>query len=370
MMPLNIWKYNFFLAVLYTIEFQKRGLPHCHTLLWIDSKDKIQTAEEVDSYISAELPDKAADPEAYKVVADMMMHGPCGNVKPNAACMQEGMCRKKFPKKYNDNTYFDDKGHVHYRRRKTSHFVQRGEIQLDNTYVVPYNRLLCLIFHAHINVEYCGWSMLIKYLFKYISKGTDRIAARVTRPIADKTTSSDVPKIQIDEIQNFIDGRFICPHEACWRIFNFPIHHREPAVQILAVHLKDMQTITFREKEALNSILTDDGRKLTTLTQWFMYNTLYEDGRHLTYLDFPSEYIWYETSKEWKRRKHKTKSAIGRLVYVHPAAGELFTSGCCSLTKKVADHLKKSALLTRDRSLHIVQLARLWGFLTMIKNGT
>ncbi|GKA02897.1 DNA helicase, partial [Tanacetum coccineum] len=39
---------------LYTIEFQKRGLPHCHMLLWV--KNKIQHAKEVDQYISAKLP--------------------------------------------------------------------------------------------------------------------------------------------------------------------------------------------------------------------------------------------------------------------------------------------------------------------------
>ena len=86
-------------AVLYTIEFQKRGLPHCHTLLWVDARDKIKSPEEIDNFISAELPDEASDPQAYKVVADMMMHCPCGNAKPDAPCMQEGICSKHFPKK-------------------------------------------------------------------------------------------------------------------------------------------------------------------------------------------------------------------------------------------------------------------------------
>ena len=76
------------ITVLYTIEFQKRGLPHCHTLLWVDAKDKIKSPEELDRFISAELPDKISDPEAYRVVANLMMHGPCGTAKPSAPCMQ------------------------------------------------------------------------------------------------------------------------------------------------------------------------------------------------------------------------------------------------------------------------------------------
>nr|GEV78958.1 DNA helicase [Tanacetum cinerariifolium] len=74
-------------------------------------------------------------------------------------------------------------GFVHYSRRDTNISTQRQEVWLDNAYVVPFNRALCMRFYAHINVEYCGWTMLIKYLFKYISKGTDRVVANIATPI-------------------------------------------------------------------------------------------------------------------------------------------------------------------------------------------
>nr|GEZ28105.1 DNA helicase [Tanacetum cinerariifolium] len=48
-------------TLLYTIEFQKRGLPHCHSLLWISSSFKIREDSDVDKYILAELPDPIAD---------------------------------------------------------------------------------------------------------------------------------------------------------------------------------------------------------------------------------------------------------------------------------------------------------------------
>ncbi|GJY37893.1 DNA helicase [Tanacetum coccineum] len=50
-------------TVLYTIEFQKRGLPHCHTLLWVDPKDKIETAE-----LSVELPNPQEDPSEHRLL--------------------------------------------------------------------------------------------------------------------------------------------------------------------------------------------------------------------------------------------------------------------------------------------------------------
>ncbi|GKB24461.1 DNA helicase [Tanacetum coccineum] len=84
--------------LLYTVEFQKRGLPHCHTLLWVNSASRIRIAEDVDRFILAELPDPRIDPKGYNVVLELMMHGPCGAVNLKAACMKGDKYSKKFPK--------------------------------------------------------------------------------------------------------------------------------------------------------------------------------------------------------------------------------------------------------------------------------
>ncbi|GKD68890.1 hypothetical protein Tco_1322980 [Tanacetum coccineum] len=153
------------------------------------SKDNAYSArtfvrdEDIDAYISAELPPKDTDPECHRIVSELMMHGPCRQAYPAVACMQNNTrCAKHFPKEYCNRTYTDKDGFVHYRRRDTGVTTMKQNIELENSYVVPYNRQLCTLFYAHINVEYCGWTMLIKYLFKYISKGTDRVVARVSRP--------------------------------------------------------------------------------------------------------------------------------------------------------------------------------------------
>ncbi|GJT02879.1 DNA helicase [Tanacetum coccineum] len=260
------------IAIVYTVEFQKRGLPHCHTLIWVDKNSRIQSQEDIDNHISAELPSEEADPEGHRVVAEFMIHGPCGEVCPMAACMKnDPKCTKHFPKEYCHNTYTDADRFVHYRRRDTRITTTKKNVELDNGYVVPYNRQLLKTFYAHINVEHYGWTMLIKYLFKYISKGTDKIVARVTRNDARNNastpSSSSQPKIVIDEIKNYLDSRYIGPHEACWRLFEFDIHFREPAVQVLAVHGENMQRVVFRETDQLQSV-ADNPHKKTTLTEW------------------------------------------------------------------------------------------------------
>ncbi|GJS19085.1 hypothetical protein Tco_0413557 [Tanacetum coccineum] len=166
--------------------------------------------------------------------------------------------------------------------------------------------------------------MLIKYLFKYISKGTDKIVAKIVRPIGEPPAETDVASIKRDEIQNFVDGRCICPHEACWRILKYEIHSRQLAVQILSVHLENMQSVTFRDRQPLTLIVNNESKTNTTLTRWLEYNKFNQDGRHLAYIDFPKVFVWYPDSKSWHQQKKKTTCSIGRLANVHPAFGELF----------------------------------------------
>ena len=77
------------LAILYSIEFQKRGLPHVHILLWLDRENNEITPEIIDKWISAEIPDPSKDPLGYILIAEHMVHGPCGDKNFNCPCMKK-----------------------------------------------------------------------------------------------------------------------------------------------------------------------------------------------------------------------------------------------------------------------------------------
>ena len=49
-------------AMLWVIEFQKRGLPHTHILVILSNEDRISSSAEIDNVIWAQLP---PDPEGF-----------------------------------------------------------------------------------------------------------------------------------------------------------------------------------------------------------------------------------------------------------------------------------------------------------------
>jgi hypothetical protein len=78
------------ITVVYTIEFQKRGLPHSHMIIWLHKNSKKQTPEDIDEVISAEIPNPSIDLIGYQAVTEFMMHGPCGVGYENSPCMVQG----------------------------------------------------------------------------------------------------------------------------------------------------------------------------------------------------------------------------------------------------------------------------------------
>ncbi|CAN1164941.1 ATP-dependent DNA helicase PIF1 [Linum perenne] len=153
-------------------------------------KDDINKQRIFGRTVAAELPDPMIDPIGYAAATKFMLHGPCGVDFQKSPCMVDDKCKKFFPKAYTSETTIDDHGYAVYRRRMTGITAIKSGVSLDNRYVVPYNRYLIVKYQAHINIEVCHKGQLIKYLFKYITKGPDRsepVHSIVARPSCTNT---------------------------------------------------------------------------------------------------------------------------------------------------------------------------------------
>ncbi|GJX71909.1 hypothetical protein Tco_0309080 [Tanacetum coccineum] len=111
----------------------------------------------------------------------------------------------------------DSEGYPVYRRRDNENHVDMTGHKLHNGYDIPYNAMLLKRYQCHINVEWCNLTGSIKYLFKYINKGPDRVSAELYETV----TTADGQQIEkpVDEIKAFYDYRYLSACEAAWRIF-------------------------------------------------------------------------------------------------------------------------------------------------------
>ena len=314
-------------AWLYSIEWQKRGLPHCHLLLWLIAEHRI-TPDKIDNVICAEIPNPTVDPELHQIAMSNMVHGPCGSINPQSPCMQDGHCSKKYPKQYISESQLGADSYPLYKRSSPDDGGQVSTIsmrvggtridqQVDNRWIVPYNKLLLRSMNCHCNVELCMSIKSIKYVLKYVHKGCDQ---------AMFTLQSS----RVDEISDYQNARYVSSNEAVWRILEFPIHERDPPVQQLAVHLENGQRVYFTEDTARDQASRDPPK--TTLTEFFNLCQVDDFARTLYYVDVPRYYTW--NKKSWSRRKQGTpvdgfpgiKEAriLGRVYTISPRQGECF----------------------------------------------
>nr|XP_016436617.1 PREDICTED: uncharacterized protein LOC107762748 isoform X1 [Nicotiana tabacum]XP_016436618.1 PREDICTED: uncharacterized protein LOC107762748 isoform X1 [Nicotiana tabacum] len=304
-------------AFMYTVKFQKRGLPHAHFLIILDEKYKLLTPEAYDKFVCAELPDPKRNSDLFKLVTQHMLHGPCGQLNPTSPCMKKknGHCKFKFPKEFAKQTTKGKSSYPIYRRRNTGKSVEiRGQL-FDNSWVVSYNPFLLSKFNCHINVEICSDIKVVKYIYKYICKGHDKIAFHI---------HPNETNIEVDEIKEYQSARWVSPPEAVWRIFAFPISEMIPNVYHLQLHLDGQQIVSFKNTDNISRIVNNPMIKKTMLTEFFRMNSENENAitLNLLYREFPEYFVWSTTYKMWSRRQQGY--AIGRVVTCHPTEGERY----------------------------------------------
>lgn len=318
---------------MYSVEWRKLGLPHAHILIWLLNK---LHSNEVDDIISAEIPDPVTDPHLYDIVTTQMEHGPCGALNPLSPCMVDGKCTKRYPRPLVAETVTGNDGYPVYRRRSKEDNgrtikvkVQNQEIEIGNELIVPYCPLLSrLPKHMRtLRVIIRRSAKSVKYLCKYITKGSDMAVFRIALENDN------------NEISNFQMGRYVSTNEALWRLltfqfiisFQFQIHERYPTVVHLVVHLENGQRVYFTEANAAQRA---ERLPSPTLTSFFAMCETDPFAATLIYVEMLKHYTWNHSTKNFQRCKQGTPvpdwpqvfstDALGRMYTVHPRNDECF----------------------------------------------
>ena len=150
----------------------------------------------------------------------------------------------------------------------------RGNFTFNNGWVVPYNPFLLLTFECHVNVEICSSVKSVKYLHKYVYKGHDcaEVALQAIGTEADPAAVEGHVRGR-DEIQEYVDGRYVSASEAAWRLFQFSMHDISPSVTRLAVHVENGQQVYFGAAARVEEVVRkkEKMRVLSIKTNFFRH---------------------------------------------------------------------------------------------------
>jgi len=113
------------LGWVWTIEYQKRGLPHLHLLVFLRTDHQFLTAANIDRFISAELPTEpdAIGEKLCGIIQSAMVHTYCAGGNGQAMCMHglnaltTQTCRKGYPRQFQEETLITEDGYRLYRSR-------------------------------------------------------------------------------------------------------------------------------------------------------------------------------------------------------------------------------------------------------------
>ncbi|UYV73502.1 hypothetical protein LAZ67_10003841 [Cordylochernes scorpioides] len=319
-------------AYVYTIEFQKRGLPHMHLLCILDDKSKPNNSELIDKIIWVEIPEENDPSGLNSYVLKHMIHGPCiGSDSGKFLCLDSrGKCKKEFPKYFLEETIANLNGYPKYQRRNTgkSFKLENKNISVDNRWVVPYSPFLLKKYDCHINVQVCTSIKSVKYIFKYILKGHD--CANL--------------EIKYNEIKTYLNSRYVCAPESMYRIFGFDLYSKSHKIERLPVHLEDMHSLVFEEQDDILEVINKPNNKKSMLTAYFDLNINDPEARNYTYAQIPEHYIYNKKERKYHKRSRGGQKVISRIYPVSISDSELFYLRTLLLHRKGAtsyEDLKK-----------------------------
>ncbi|VDI08177.1 Hypothetical predicted protein [Mytilus galloprovincialis] len=177
----------------YRIEFQQRGSPHAHCVLWVDNAPNPDTPVKdlvkfIDKYITCSIPSAKRHPEFH-------------NLDSNIS-----------PQEYKSALELSKRGKlIIYKRNPT-------EIQINS-----YNKHLLRAWEANLDVQYClDPYACIAYMVAYITKD-EREMSQILQAVSNEANTLDFKSSMKKCASAFLNAREVSAQEAVYRLLSFPL---------------------------------------------------------------------------------------------------------------------------------------------------
>lgn len=215
--------------ILRVIEYQNRGLPHCHIVIKLD--DDHDPIRFMNRYCRATVSDLDESDDMQRklksLIQQHMLH------KCSGHCLSNGICSRGYGKnKIVEHNQVDSKGFPIHRRLAEADFN-----------IVPTHDKMILDWDGHINHEPAAQSFTVMYLFKYLFKG-------------NKTQSVEIDgDYDQDEIKTFQRGKMLCASDAAWRMFGFQNYPKSTPSTVLIKIKTPMQIKELEDNKKVCDLL-------------------------------------------------------------------------------------------------------------------
>ena len=202
------------------IEFQNRGSPHVHMLVWIEGTPNFDTPEgiaRIDEVMTCELPD---NPEMKVLINEVQRHHHTQTCYKNTSAE----CRFNFPRISSKRT--------HIVANTSNEFIKNGgricilKRKPDENFINNYNKKLLKCWRGNMDIQPCGSNESIAmYIAKYCSKNEPtqmsldlREAIRKIRQ-EHNSTSAKICKI----CMKILHEQQVSAYECVYRLCHLPL---------------------------------------------------------------------------------------------------------------------------------------------------
>lgn len=288
----------------YRVEFQQRGSPHIHMVLWSSDAPDFESADEqvianfIDSYISCNLPEEYNDEELYTLVNSLQRH------VHSHTCRKTGKkCRFNYPRPPSDKTIicrvstqgeirenikpkellhvvfdtitdqdvtdltlkevlklahipYDDYIYALQHFKSTNGVVHKREPK--DVYINNYNPNIIRAWQANIDLQYvCDPYACVMYIASYITKSEHELGELLTaasRQAADMDLRSQLKKVG----SKFLSSREVSAQEAAYRILSLPLKRSTRQVLYVPTELSEERVRMLKPMDIIQHLHDED----------------------------------------------------------------------------------------------------------------
>ena len=292
-------------------EYQARGAPHYHVLLWIRDApvichyDPERVLAWLQERITCHIPDKETDPDLHRLVTRYQMHKCSAYCKRRRKCGRTFItrCRFGFPRQACKTATLNCMDDALKSRRKI-YQLPRTELEVR---VNDYNPLLLMLWKANVDVQYVAESSLAlaHYVSGYVTKAEKSNLQDIWHEVSEnKSIYSQLWSFGVRSLRSRECGLY----EASDLLLGDHLTEKSDAVKWVDVSLPHKRSRRLKDHKVLEDVAKCDPDS-EDIFQDNLLDTHYPrrptDLEGVCLYDFVANYDYYGTDGSGKRKYRK-----------------------------------------------------------------